>query len=297
MRITTNSKLEEQREHGREGFPFVLYDVDYRNYQDHTIGVHWHEEFEFNLVLSGEIEARIDGACYHLKAGDGIFINSNALHTTCSLSPKGDAMQYSVLFLPDFIAASNTSIFRTSIAPILLQSQLTAYPLYHTNEVHAAIINILHDIALLEKEKDRNTELELHINTCMLWMLLERLIVRSYEVKSPSYSAIHQERTKKMISYIQRNFRDKIVIDDIAACAGISRSECFRCFRNQVRKKPIEYLNEYRLEQAARELVMSSKSISEISQECGFDHQSYFGKQFKAMYHITPLAYRRQYNL
>ncbi len=295
MRINTNSTLEEQREHGRDGFPFAIYHVDYQDYQDHTVGIHWHEEFEFNLVLSGEIEARIDGECYHMKAGDGIFINSNALHTTNSLSPKGAVQQYSILFLPDFIAASNTSIFRTSIAPILLQNQLSAYPLYHTNEKHAAIISMLHDIALLEKEEDRNTELELHIKICKLWVLLQHHILKDYEAKTPSYNAVHQERTKKMLSYIQRNFSDKIEVDDIAAYAGISRSECFRCFRNQVKKRPIEYLNEYRLEQAARELVMSSKSISEIAQECGFDHQSYFGKQFKEIYHITPAAYRRKY--
>ena len=295
MRINTNSELEEQRIHGREGFPFVIYYEDYRNYQDQTISIHWHEELEFNLVISGEIEARIDGICYPLKAGDGIFINSNALHATHSLSKEDNVLQYSILFLPEFIAATDTSIFQDSIAPILFQKQLAAYPLYYKDPEHAAILSILREAASLEQSKERNTDLELHIKMCMLWMQLYRLISKNDKEKPSVSSQIHQERTKKMLSFIQLHYFEKIEVEDIAASAGISRSECFRCFRNQVRKKPIEYLNDYRLKQAAKELVLTSKSISEIAQDCGFDHQSYFGKQFKAMYQITPAAYRKEH--
>ncbi len=293
MKINTNEQLEEQRSHGREGFPFAIYTEDYQNYQDHTISIHWHEELEFNLVITGEIEAHIDGNRYLLKAGDGIFINANALHTTRSLSPKDTVQQYSILFLPEFLAAANTSIFRESIAPILMHRQLTAFPLDQANQDHAAILNILFETACLERKRDRITDMELHIKMCMLWILLNRLLSITYDAKSGQSNTIHQERTKKMLSYIQLHYNEKIDVNDIAASAGISRSECFRCFRNQVRKKPIEYLTEYRLGQAAKELVMTSKTICEIALDCGFDHQSYFGKQFKAMYQVTPAAYRK----
>jgi AraC-like DNA-binding protein/mannose-6-phosphate isomerase-like protein (cupin superfamily) len=295
MRINTNSNLEEQRHHGREGFPFVIYSEDYQNYQDRTISIHWHEELEFNLVISGEIDAHIDGNRYRLEAGDGIFINSNALHTTYALSKEETVRQYSILFLPEFLAASSSSIFRESIAPILVQKQQTAYPLYHSTQEHIPILKLLNEAASPEQESDRTLDLELHIKMCTVWVLLHRLLDQSIDAESSNSSnSIQQERTKKMLSYIQMHYNEKIEVDDIAASAGISRSECFRCFRNQVTKKPIEYLNEYRLQQAAKALVMTSKSISEIAQECGFDHQSYFGKQFKEMYHITPAAYRKQ---
>jgi AraC-like DNA-binding protein len=97
-----------------------------------------------------------------------------------------------------------------------------------------------------------------------------------------------------MLLFIKLHYDEKLEVDDIAASAGISRSECFRCFRNQLSKKPIEFLNEYRLQQAAVKLKSTTKSICEIAQECGFVHQSYFGKQFKAFYHVTPAEYRKK---
>ncbi|MDF2905132.1 MAG: AraC family transcriptional regulator [Herbinix sp.] len=295
MKINTNSKLEEQRNHGRDGFPFAIYEEDYRDYQDHTIGIHWHEEIEFNLVTSGEIDAHIDGNRYHLRAGDGIFINSNSLHMTYSISQEDPVQQYSILFLPEFLAASDTSIFRDSIAPILSQKQLTAFPLYRSNNDDAYILDLLEEAACLERTRNQNNDMELHIKMCTVWLMLHRLLCKIFEANSvPIPNTIHQERTKLMLSYIQRNYNEKINVEDIATSAGISRSECFRCFRNQVKKKPIEYLNEYRLQQAAKELVMTSKSISDIAQDCGFDHQSYFGKQFKEMYQVTPGAYRQE---
>lgn len=295
MRIYTNSNLEEQRIHGREGFPFVVYPENYENYQNGTIGIHWHEEFEFNLILSGEIEAQVDGRIYHLQAGDGIFINSNALHMSCSVSPDQAVKQYSILFLPEFLAATNTSIYIKDVAPTICRRELSAYPLYHTNPADAAILSLLDELSLLDQYKDGRNDLSIHITICTVWKILQSIFDQAFDKKSGlSSHTIQQERTKRMLSFIQEHYNEKLVVDDIAAAADISRSECFRCFRTQVRNKPIEYLNEYRLTLAAKMLVSTSKSISEIAQECGFDHQSYFGKQFKARYHMTPASYRKQ---
>ncbi|MBP1754289.1 MAG: AraC family transcriptional regulator [Firmicutes bacterium] len=295
MRIYTNSKLEEQRSHGREGFPFVVYSENYEDYQDGTIGIHWHEEFEFNLILSGEIEAQVDGRTYHLQAGDGIFFNSNALHMSYSVSPDQDVKQHSILFLPEFLAATNTSIYIKGVAPLICRKELSAYPLYSTIPEDAAILKLLNETSILDQYKDGRNDLAIHIKICIVWEMLQSIFAQAFDTKpSLGINSIHQERTKRMLSFIQEHYDEKIVVDDIAASADISRSECFRCFRTQVRNKPIEYLNEYRLAQAAKRLMATSKSISEIAQECGFDHQSYFGKQFKARYHMTPAAYRKQ---
>lgn len=295
MKINTNSQLEELRNHGQEDFPFVVYSEDYKNYQNGKIGIHWHEELEFDLVVSGEIEALIDGIRYRLQAGDGIFINANALHMTYTLPKEPAVRQYSIVFLPEFLASINTSIYRNNIAPILYQKQLIAYPLYNSNQEHAPILSLLKKASLLAQRKDQGNDMALHITMCTVWMLLHKVLCNSQNTQSCSVSnSINQERAKKMLLFIKLHYDEKLEVEDIAASAGISRSECFRCFRNQLSKKPIEFLNEYRLQQAAIKLKSTTKSICEIAQECGFVHQSYFGKQFKAVYHVTPAEYRKK---
>ena len=48
------------------------------------------------------------------------------------------------------------------------------------------------------------------------------------------------------------------------------------------------YIKEYRLEQAAVELVRSRKPITEIAQRAGYDNASKFSESFKKRYGKTP---------
>lgn len=59
--------------------------------------------------------------------------------------------------------------------------------------------------------------------------------------------------------------------------------------------KPIEYLNDYRLQIAAQMLRETEKSIEDISAECGFASASFFGKMFKEKYEKTPLQFRKKW--
>ncbi|MGO4929511.1 helix-turn-helix transcriptional regulator [Fundicoccus sp. Sow4_D5] len=57
---------------------------------------------------------------------------------------------------------------------------------------------------------------------------------------------------------------------------------------------PIQYLIHYRLEVAAKYLCERSYNISDIELTCGFESHSYFSKQFKETYGLSPTAYRKQ---
>ena len=50
---------------------------------------------------------------------------------------------------------------------------------------------------------------------------------------------------------------------------------------------------EIRLEQACRYLTLTKLSVEEISFKVGYKDKSYFIKQFKNKYQMTPLKYRK----
>ena len=52
------------------------------------------------------------------------------------------------------------------------------------------------------------------------------------------------------------------------------------------------YIKEYRLEQAAVELVQTAKSVTQIAQNIGYDNASKFSECFKKRYGLTPSQYR-----
>lgn len=60
------------------------------------------------------------------------------------------------------------------------------------------------------------------------------------------------------------------------------------------RMTPIEYVNQFRLLQAAQLLTSTKNSISDICYSTGFNNTSYFTKKFKEQYKATPRSYRTQ---
>lgn len=102
-----------------------------------------------------------------------------------------------------------------------------------------------------------------------------------------------KERAEEILAYIYAHYHEKITVDDIAKNLSLSRSECFRCFKLLMDKSLVEYINEYRLKKAAELLRETDKSVTEISNECGFENSSYFGKLFKDAFATTPFKYRK----
>lgn len=96
-----------------------------------------------------------------------------------------------------------------------------------------------------------------------------------------------------MMEFIETHYADKIMAEDIAGAAGISVRECTRCFSRVIGQPPIDYLNHFRIRQAAGMLVETDMSIGMISEKCGFISDSYFGKIFKAAMGCTPRDYRK----
>ena len=97
----------------------------------------------------------------------------------------------------------------------------------------------------------------------------------------------NEQKVKDILCYICEHYADDIRIEDLVRYAHISRSECFRCFKQYFNKSPIVYLTEYRLSHATKLLMKTEKSITEIATLCGFSTASYFGKQFKKLYGIV----------
>ena len=56
----------------------------------------------------------------------------------------------------------------------------------------------------------------------------------------------------------------------------------------------IQYLHDYRIRKATRMLLEGKKSISEISESCGFCTPSYFGRRFQEVFGCSPREYRQK---
>lgn len=76
------------------------------------------------------------------------------------------------------------------------------------------------------------------------------------------------------------------------ACLGISQFSVL--FRRQTGQSPMAFLIGIRLKKAMEMIFSTDLKIYEIANACGFDSVSYFNRQFRAAYGVTPLSCRRK---
>ena len=75
MRLQIDQKQKEVKAHGTYGFP-VLVSPERLSWFD-TGEVPWHPEIELTLILEGEILYQVNDNSCLLKAGEGLFCNTN----------------------------------------------------------------------------------------------------------------------------------------------------------------------------------------------------------------------------
>ncbi len=95
--------------------------------------------------------------------------------------------------------------------------------------------------------------------------------------------------------FINRNYRSKISLALLSQKLGCSNSTMMKRFKEEYGITIADYINEVRLKNAEKFLIKSSKSVKEISAECGFSDQNYFSRRFSEKYGISPTEFRKQH--
>ena len=92
---------------------------------------------------------------------------------------------------------------------------------------------------------------------------------------------------------IHEHFAEKLSLKGVADAVQIHPSHLARTFRQHHRCSIGEYVRRLRIEYAAREILNSSSSLTDISLAAGFSDQSHFTHEFKRQLQTTPAEYKR----
>jgi AraC-like DNA-binding protein len=103
-------------------------------------------------------------------------------------------------------------------------------------------------------------------------------------------------RVLKVKNYIAKNYMDEIRLATLADIAGMSPSAFSRFFKLHTGRNLSEYIIDMRLGYASRMLVDTSKSISEICFNSGFNNLSNFNRIFKKKKKCSPSEFRENYH-
>ena len=99
-------------------------------------------------------------------------------------------------------------------------------------------------------------------------------------------------RIQLVVDYLNMHSTEECSVRKMSEMAGLSESRFRTLFRQQVGKRPSEYLNEIRVMAAARRLLVSGDNVSDIAYGLGYNDVNYFIRIFKKYFCMTPKQYR-----
>jgi AraC-like DNA-binding protein/ligand-binding sensor protein len=109
---------------------------------------------------------------------------------------------------------------------------------------------------------------------------------------SPFKGVRHALPLRRAESYIRENYTRKVRLKEVADVSGLSAPYFSTVFKEEMGENLSNYLNRLRVDRAAKLLLETDLTLSEIAGSCGFEDQSWFSKIFKSYTGVSPGKYR-----
>lgn len=258
-----------------------------------TYPIHRHKEYELNFVENGAGVVRVVGDSVETISGyDLVLIGRGNLEHAweqgkcTSPSVREITIQFSDDIFSESLLARNQF---DSIRKMLEQSKMgLSFPLTTIMKVYSLLDTIASEAGF-----------EQFIDIIRLLHKLS-LCTDAQVLSNTSFAKVEQNvdsrRVAKINAYIHVHYKDQIRLSTLADLVGMTPPAFSRFFKLRTGSNLTEYITDIRMGVAARLLIDSTKSVSEICYECGFNNISNFNRLFKKRKSLTPKVFREMYH-
>lgn len=266
---------------GMPDYPCELFYTDLARQTTGYMPEHWHNEMEFGFVTEGSLLLTCNGTEYIIEKNQLYFINTNVLHSMKSAADT--ASFYSIVFHENFLGMPE-QLQKKYILPVMNNAN---FPVFFTKDPES--VQLIRNAIQCFEQKNAKYDFSFYQHVCSLWMLI-------YDRHLPSAGTeeITDRRIREMLRFISSNYQKNIGVEEIADFAGVSKRECFRCFKRQLNSTPNIYLLQFRINRAAEMIMLTDQKVNQIAAMCGFASATYFSTKFKEIYGMSPKRYREE---
>jgi AraC-like DNA-binding protein len=255
--------------------------------------LHFHEEFELNLILNAKGAKRIVGDnVEEIDDLELVLVGPNLSHVWLSHNCTSQEITevtiqwHKDLFDERFLKRNQLSFIRRmfdrSARGILFPkatAQSVAKRLLAINEMQGfdsvlELMSILHE---LSTSKSMRVLSDVTFNNDQVLNYNSRRIDKAYE-------------------FMNANFHKPISLKDLAKLVSMTEVSFSRFIKKRTGNTFIDSLNEIRLGHATRMLIETTHSVAEISYNCGFNNISNFNRFFKKKKNCTPKEFRENFS-
>jgi AraC-like DNA-binding protein len=244
-----------------------------------------HHDYETLIIgIRGKIEHFIDFQTSIIEAPFVSFINRGKVHRIIPMLSKGSFEMWVLRFKSEFIAET---IFRL-------------YAAYHDNSDHilkeGSCFNRLNTICEIINSEMQLTAPDLSIVRHLLSALFIMIDGERKRLSSGDTKAIEIENETfiNFLRILEENFRRPLGVEFYAEKLFMSSRNLNLICQDIMNQSVSEIIETRKLTEAKSLLASTSKSISEIGFELGYNEKSYFSNVFKKKSGMTPSEFREE---
>jgi len=237
--------------------------------------LHTHDFFELFWVQNGEVRHHLAAGPATLVEGDAVFLQPGQAH---GLQGRGEhALIVTLCIHPDVVMAMakrhpslEGHLFWAASGPVQVRRDIRQ--MAALNHAAVALETSLCDTLAAE---------------AFLLPLCADLVATSFAADVPGW-LVEACRAADNPEVFRAGSAG------LVAQTGKAHAHVSRMMRKHLGVTPSDYVNDLRMQHAARALTTDSEPVNEIARDCGIPNMSHFHKLFRAAHGMTPLQYRQQ---
>lgn len=224
---------------------------------------HTHNTFNITLVLGQTFSTRLSDRLLHSPAGTITITNPGEVHATVCDNKIG------------------SSFFTFYVPPDVLKKLNNKNPVYFENKIISdpSIFRQFHELSQnFNYASGKSEKMLLHVL---------RQLVDTYATGSPDAD----KRTHLFRNFLEEDNLEKFSLENTARRFGLDKYKFLRLFKQYTGLTPNNYIILKRIEKS-KALLQTPDDLLSIALEAGFYDETHFGKHFKRITGVTPMAYR-----
>ncbi|QES89843.1 AraC family transcriptional regulator [Rhizosphaericola mali] len=268
------------------------YTIFTREKTDFDFPLHYHEEYELNMIINAGGAQRVVGD--HIEEiGDLelVLVGPNLPHVWYTHHCKDKIIKETTLqFHKDML--DEKLLQRNQLSHIRNMFKLAQQGILFSNPT---TYKIKQSIDALANTNGFDSFLNLLSILHDLSIARDKRILSSAPVTN-NYNNFNSRRIEKLNIYLNKNYHKNVTLAEISKLVGMPEASTSRFIKMHTGRTFVENLNEIRLGYATRLLISTTQTIAEIAYSCGFNNVTYFNRIFKKAKNYTPKEFRDNYS-
>jgi AraC family L-rhamnose operon regulatory protein RhaS len=260
---------------------------------------HSHDFYELMIIFSGKGRHLLHGKITEIKEGDIYVIGPDTEHGF----PELNNLEIGNVMFDPFEMGESWDILQKhpgfqglfQVEPLMRKSAKTEQEGLENIRLHLGVEDKKYVQGLV-------SQLQRAIDTIPAGKeeLIRSILLTLCFFLADQFEESHEEKRDELIpisrslAFIKSHYEQaELSVHDVAQSANLSVRHLTRLFREYYGMSPHKYLQITRFERAAYLLKETTRSITEIAFDCGFNDSNYFSRAFKENYTQTPREFRK----